>query len=235
MKQYWREFADRFNRMQRRERLLIALALIVGVALVGYTLAIEPQVNRWQQNKRLVTEQNNQLITLKAQLLALNDPRRDPEVMGQAQLATLKTHIERVGQELNAFEGALVPPQKMTALLESLVVHQNGIRLVSLKTLPVNAVIASKKQVEVQSVSLPKPEVKAFTDNVSSAAGLYSHGVQVQLEGDYASLTAYLQRLEQQPLKLLWSDASVSAQNYPKIVLTMTVYTLSMDRAWLVI
>jgi MSHA biogenesis protein MshJ len=36
-------------------------------------------------------------------------------------------------------------------------------------------------------------------------------------------------------LKLLWSNVALAAEQHPKLVLTLTVYTLSLDRAWLIV
>ena len=42
-------------------------------------------------------------------------------------------------------------------------------------------------------------------------------------------------RLEKSPQKLLWSRVSLSADKHPKLVLTLTVFTLSLDRTWLIV
>jgi len=34
---------------------------------------------------------------------------------------------------------------------------------------------------------------------------------------------------------LLWSGVSLSADKHPRLVLTLTVYSLSLDRAWLIV
>lgn len=49
------------------------------------------------------------------------------------------------------------------------------------------------------------------------------------------SSTAYLERLEQAKPKLLWSSVSLSAEDHPRLVLTLTVYSLSLERAWLIV
>ena len=87
-------------------------------------------------------------------------------------------------------------------------------------------------------VSLPVAPVLekkegAAKDAAGMTGGLYKHGVELRLEGGYAELADYLARLEKLPQKLLWSNASLSADKHPKLVLTLTVFTLSLDRAWL--
>ena len=60
-------------------------------------------------------------------------------------------------------------------------------------------------------------------------------GQVAKLEGSYQELTAYLERLEQAKPKLLWSSVSLSAEDHPRLVLTLTVYSLSLERAWLIV
>ena len=59
--------------------------------------------------------------------------------------------------------------------------------------------------------------------------------MEIKLEGGYADLAEYLARLEKSGQKLLWERVSLSAEQHPRLVLTLTVYTLSLDRAWLIV
>lgn len=76
---------------------------------------------------------------------------------------------------------------------------------------------------------------KSGENLANTSAGLFKHGVEIRLEGNYQELTAYLERLEQAKSKLLWSSVTLVAEQHPKLVLTLTVYTLSLDRAWLIV
>lgn len=59
------------------------------------------------------------------------------------------------------------------------------------------------------------------------AAGIYRHGVQVELSGAYLDLLAYLRSLEAGSQGLFWSDARLSANTYPEVTLRLTIYILS--------
>lgn len=65
------------------------------------------------------------------------------------------------------------------------------------------------------------------------AGGLYRHGVELQLEGSYADLLAYLQAMEALPQRMLWGSASLQVDQHPRCVLTLRVHTLSRDPHWL--
>ena len=69
----------------------------------------------------------------------------------------------------------------------------------------------------------------------SARVGNYPGITVDRLEGSYQELTAYLERLEAAKPKLLWSSVSLSAEDHPRLVLTLTVYSLSLERAWLIV
>jgi MSHA biogenesis protein MshJ len=117
----------------------------------------------------------------------------------------------------------------MPALLEDMIGRKSGLRLLSLKTLPVAPLLEKKAGGE------EKDGAKASDDRKSASVGLYKHGVEIKLEGSYQELAEYLARLEKSGQKLLWSSVSLSAEKHPRVVLTLTVYTLSLDRAWLIV
>ena len=45
----------------------------------------------------------------------------------------------------------------------------------------------------------------------------------------------YLSALERFPLRMFWKEVDLAATDYPKITMKLTVYTLSLERAWLVV
>jgi MSHA biogenesis protein MshJ len=119
----------------------------------------------------------------------------------------------------------------MPGLLEDLIGRQGGLRLLSLRTLQVTPVL-DKKSVAKSDDTGKAAEAFRETD---ASLGLFKHGVEIKLEGSYQELSAYLARLESSPAKLLWSSVSLSADKHPKLVLTLTVFTLSLDRTWLIV
>ena len=210
---------DKFDALASRERVLVACALLGGIMLLVWAAFIDPARLQTLQAERTRAAQQTQVQMLQAQMAALQAPGQSPEVQARAELAVLKKQIADMGERLAAMEGALVPPQRMAGLLESMIGGRSGLRLLGLRTLPV-APVLEKKEGAAKEVS-------------GMTGGLYKHGVELRLEGGYVELADYLARLEKLPQKLLWSNASLSADKHPKLVLTLTVFTLSLDRAWL--
>lgn len=220
----------KFDTLAPRERRLVAAALLGGTLLLGWTLGVEPALARARIAERGIAEAQVQRATLQAQLLALQAPARNPEVLARAELAALQQQLAQLGERFAALEAALVPPQRMSSLLEDMIGRRSHLRLLSLRTLPVTPVLERK-------AAEPGKEVKeaAGSSAAGTSAALYKHGVEIRLEGSYAELADYLVRLERSPQKLLWGSATLSAEQHPRLVLTLTVYTLSLDRAWLIV
>ncbi|CAN7383698.1 type II secretion system protein GspM [Pseudoduganella sp. LjRoot289] len=62
---------------------------------------------------------------------------------------------------------------------------------------------------------------------------LYRHGVQVVLQGNYLDMVSYMESLERMPAQLFWGKATLDSADYPKVRLTLTLYTLSLDTKWI--
>lgn len=228
MKAQWLKLAARYEALLLRERWMVAAALLGGIVMIGSALFVEPALKRAQLADRGMAEQRPQLATLQTQLIALQSPGQDPDVAARSELAELKKKLADLGGRFAAMEGTLIPPQRMPNLLEDLIGRNSGLRLLGLRTLPVAPVLDSK------SATKRADDGKA-ADALEQSVGLFKHGVEVKLEGSYQELAAYLARLEKSPLKLLWSSVSLTTDRQPKLVLTLTVFTLSLDRTWLIV
>jgi MSHA biogenesis protein MshJ len=62
---------------------------------------------------------------------------------------------------------------------------------------------------------------------------VYKHGVEITVHGTYAALHGYLSRLERSPWAMYWWRAKLEADERSALTLTVTIYTLSLDKAWL--
>jgi MSHA biogenesis protein MshJ len=62
---------------------------------------------------------------------------------------------------------------------------------------------------------------------------IFKHGVQMTVRGNYADLMQYLTALEKMPTQMFWGMAKLSVIQYPNAELTLTLYTLSLDKTWL--
>jgi len=217
----WQGLAARFDRHSPRERALIAAALVVGALLVGNALFVDPLLLRAKQAQRQGEQQAAEADGLAAQAnIVRGQLASDPDAPLKAALAGLQGDLASVEGKLKALEDRFVPPEQMTGLLENLLASHSRLRLVSLRSLPpVNLAKAARKE---ETAEPP-----------ADALGLYKHGVELRIEGDYADLYAWIAQLESSQRRLLWGDIRFGVVEHPRSQLTLTVYTLSTDRSWL--
>ena len=176
MKESWFKLAARYDALLLRERWLIAAAVFGGIVLIGYSLFVEPALQRAQLAERRLTEQRAQLYALQAQSVALQSPGQDPDVAARAELEGLKKQLGELTGRLTILESSLVPPQRMSALLEDMIGRQSGLRLLSLKTLPLAPRFEKKAGVDASG------EEKSVEMPANTSAGLFKHVVEIRLE-----------------------------------------------------
>jgi MSHA biogenesis protein MshJ len=224
----WKQLGGRFDAYSQRERALLAAALILGTLLLGNSLLVDPNFVRAKVAQRLGEQQAMEATSLESQITVTKAQLQvDPDAGRKAEIARLKAALATVENNLKALEGSLVPPEQMNSLLEQLLASNTRLRLVSLKSLaPINLAAAGKVE-EAAKLPLPAAQTKEL--------GLYKHGVEIRLEGSYADLYAWMSQLESTQRKLLWGDVRFTVVEHPRSVLSLTVYTLSTDKAWLAI
>lgn len=224
----WKQLGARFDAQSQRERALLAAALILGTLLLGNSLLIEPNFARAKMAQRLGEQQVMEATSLESQITVTKAQLQvDPDAGRKAEIVRLKASLAAVENNLKALEGSLVPPEQMNALLEQLLASNTRLRLVSLKSLaPINLAAAGKTE---DPAKAPVPATQP------NELGLYKHGVEIRLEGSYADLYAWMSQLESTQRKLLWGDVRFTVVEHPRSMLSLTVYTLSTDKAWLAI
>ena len=118
----------------------------------------------------------------------------------------------------------------MAGLLEQ-VLNKNGrLQLIALKTLPVSLLMEKPQAAE----GAAQPPVAASADPAGRKQ-IFKHGVQITVRGSYLDLLQYLAALEKMPAQMFWGEASMTVEQYPDAVLTLTLYTLSLDKTWLTV
>lgn len=216
---------DRYKAFSRREKIMLAAALVIAPLLLGESLLVSPLAARNKGLQGSIAQQSSTVAELQAQLVSLQQQlQMDPDAGAKAELAALKADQERLDGELAKLGTTLVRPDEMNSLLERLLARHSGLRLLSLKTLVPQSVLGEKVVTE-EVAGTTRPKARSFD--------LYRHGVEIRLEGSYGELQAYVTQLEQLQQRLVWGQLQYKVLEYPRAEMSLTVYTLSPDRAWL--
>lgn len=235
MKQYWTKLASRIDAANQRERILIFLmTVVVAVALLNAVLIDPVRVKQSRLASQLKQDQAK-IATIQTQIQDLVSARsNDPDAANRERVQTLRQEIAHSDEALVGMQKGLVQPDRMAALIGDILRRDGALQLVSLKTLPASSILDTEALKE-QSASLLQPAVKK--ENAGAAAPenvlVYKHGVELVIRGSYADLHQYLARLEGLPWRMFWGQAELKVEEYPKAALTLTLFTLSLDKTWL--
>ena len=215
MKQSWGKLASRFDTLKPRERAMVFAAGVAIIAGLGFVLAIDDALAK---HKILAANAEKHRIDL-AQLQKQNAElsrllAQDPDVEG-------RKHIDDLRRQLGGYDTELRGVQQGLVLS-----RDSHVRLVKLRTLPVAAL--------VEPAGVPADNMAA-KPSAPSKNLVYKHGIELTVEGNYLDLLEYQARLEKLPWRMFFARTSVNAVDYPRVLMTITLYTLSLEEAWLVV
>jgi MSHA biogenesis protein MshJ len=227
VKVQWQKLSARFDALAMRERVLVLVATVVGVAFVYDTLATRPLEVRIKRLVQQVAESRQNVkiaeITLRSQ-----DTVVDPSAVKRSYRDALRKQLAEIDQNMQGLQRGLVPPEKMAKLLEEMLTRGGGLQLLSLRTLPV-------QRFETPSAApAAKPGDKGAKPKEPERA-VYQHSVEITLQGSYPDLLEYLAQLEKLSSQMFWGRISMETEQYPRLRVTLTVQTLSLNKAWLIV
>jgi MSHA biogenesis protein MshJ len=223
VKRHWERIAEKIDGLSLRERGLVFFSVALVALAFLYSLLIRPIVDQQRIVSRSLSQQESQIRVGNQQLSALVTSRpEDPDVTGRRRLEDLKRRIADMQRALSQRQSTLIAADRMAGLLEDLVARNRSLQLVGLKSLPPTRVGAGAPGARPQDAS-------------AGERAVFRHGVELTVQGTYLDLLEYARQLERLPTQLLWGKVDVSAVEYPKVTMKLTLYTLSFDRAWLVV
>lgn len=232
MKAQWRKLTAWFDSLVMRERVLVLAAAVIGTALLYDALAIQPLEAKKKRMTQQLAEarQNIKAADAIAQAQA-HAASVDPDVVKRSYRDALRKQLAEIDQNMQGVQRGLVPPERMAKLLEELLSGHRGLQLVSLRTLPVQRFDTPG------AAPAPKPGDKgpARSGPKEPERTLYQHSYEISLQGSYKDLHDYLAQLEKLPWQMFWGRIMMNTERYPRLRVTLTVQTLSLNRAWLIV
>jgi len=228
VKERWLKAGARFDAMSVRERVLVFAAAVLGLILAYDALVIEPLAAR---NKRLAA----QLVEVRQGIKTSDNVIRelenlvDPDAVKRSYGAALRKQLAEIDQEMLGLQKNLVPPERMARMLEEMLASGRGLQLVALRTLPVQRF---DNPVAAQAPAAAERDAK--TVPAESERSIFQHSFEITFQGSYADLYEFLARLERSPWQMFWGRIALDAE-YPRLRVTLTVHTLSLSKAWLVV
>jgi MSHA biogenesis protein MshJ len=229
VKEQWRKLAERFGALKPREKGLVVLGVVVGTALLFDAVAFQPAQARKKMLEQRISEARQKLKIAEA-LMQTKEPVGDSHAVKRSYRDALRAQLTQINQIVTGLQQGMVPPERMAKLLEDMLARSGGLQLMSMRALPPKRFeppsAAPASQAGAKTVKPPPKEPERT---------IFQHGFEVTLQGSYRDLHDYLARLEKLPWQMYWNRISVQTEEYPRLRVTITVQTLSLTKAWLVV
>jgi len=201
---------ERIDSASLRERVLIFLALTMVVVLIVNFVLIDPLRARQRQTALETSQRQSELNTIQAELRRLASiSGEDANAALNRRLIELRGALASTDARVMAEQKRFTAPERVREVLDEMLQRNKRLGLVELKTLPVSVIDGAKRA--------------------------FRHGVELTVTGTYAELFEYLAALERLPTQLYWGKAELDVVDHPTARLRLVVYTVSLDKAWLVV
>jgi MSHA biogenesis protein MshJ len=217
-------YAQRIDSATLRERFMMFAAGLLIVVGTLHAALVEPQV---AEQRRLTAQQAQRQLEgakLQAEVQKLASGRRqDPNAEARARVDALRQELAQLNGAIAEEQKKFTAPEQMRTVLEEMLSRNRKLRLMDMKTLP----LATLSDARTQDSS---GKAASGADRL-----IYRHGVQITLSGTYLDMLGYLTELEKLTTQMYWGGMELNVAEYPSATLKLTVYTLSLDRAWMVV
>jgi MSHA biogenesis protein MshJ len=212
-----RPLVERVDALTLRERVIIFGAGVTLIYIAWQTLVMDPLAGRARGAEQRLAQVREQMTAIDELGAAAS---QDPTVQAALRNRALAERVAALDGELGSVAQGYVAPERMTELLRALLAEQHGLKLVSLANLPVE--------------SLSKPSgTKSDAPLADDDRGPFLHPVEMVVEGDYASVVAYLRAVEALPWRIHWRTLELTAGEYPVNRVRLVIGALSLSRDWL--
>ncbi|NHZ38020.1 hypothetical protein [Massilia rubra] len=216
----------KIDAMSVRERAMVFGATVGVVVFVLFALLFDPLFARQKTLRNQISQQQNNMLGIDAEITAMAQSNAvDPDRDNRARLAVIKGASARLSDSLRTAHNSLVTPESIAPLLERILKANGRLRLVGVKSLPAIPFAGSfDPEPGLEEAAAPAP---------GAGRAIYAHGVEVTVRGNYLDMVNYMDALESMPVQLFWGKAQLEVETYPDARLSLTLYTLSLDKKWI--
>ena len=217
MNAFLKRYADRIDNATLRERALMFVGFAFVLVFLVNAALIDPLRARQKALAAESEKLQQEMTTLQAGLQSmLKGGSQDIDSANRARQAKARDELARANSRIAREQRRFTPPERMREVLAEMLERNRRLALVDLKTLPVAPLAAAPA-------------------GPGGNPGLFRHGIELTVSGSYADLYEYLRTLERMPTQLYWGNVDLAVAEYPSVTLKLTLYTVSFDRAWLIV
>ncbi|MHB8427790.1 MAG: hypothetical protein ACYDB8_04470 [Acidiferrobacterales bacterium] len=228
-----KQLADRIDAWSLRERALVFVGILVVPIVIAMNFLFVPLRSEQLRLEKQIAGRLGQTRDLNTEGDALLASRmQHPDVIAHAQIEQLQRQLRANRGTLSVITHGLVSPKEMARLVREMLAKNGGLQLVSIENLPPLPLGGSGPGSKGKTDLAPS-SAKANPADASAPPVVYLHGMRVVLKGRYVDIVRYLQSLEALHWKMFWGNLNLKAQHYPVSEVTLVIYTLGFNRAWI--
>ena len=218
-----RPLVERIDQMSLRERGMIFGAAVALLYCIWQTAVMDPMMAHARTSEQRLTsvKQRTQVVDQVGAYAA-----QDPAIAAAVRNRALSQRLAELDAELTKAAQAYVAPARMPDMLREMLAGQYGLKLISLRNLP------------VVSLSAPAdPHASSKESGVIAAddRGPFLHPVEIVVDGDYLTIVNYLHSLENLPYQIHWQRLELAAGDYPGNRVRIEIGALSLSREWITV
>jgi MSHA biogenesis protein MshJ len=237
MKRNWNKVVQKIDGLSLRERVVVFVMAALILATLVNSLALDPLFEKQKQLTQRLKQEQSQIAGIQVEIQQkVKAQADDPDASNRSRLQALLKQSGDMQMALRDMQKGLVSPDKMVELLDGILKRNGALRLVSLKKLPasnLNDSVASSNARNTPEKTGEAPPSAGKKAAVPILDAVYKHGVEITVQGSYLEMMSYMAELESMPWQLLWATVRLNVDEYPKASLTLTLFTLSLDKKWL--
>lgn len=218
------DLAARIDGRTRRERLLLAAAVAVIVALLWDVTLRAPLAERHAAAAQRVARLQSDLVGLEASTRQLRDELDAVTGGGGRVLEDLRARLARVDDRLAERTRRVISPAQMVTVLREVLAAESRLTLVALRNEGAEPVIAEERPVRSGG---------GADGEAGEVPRVYRHHVELVVHGEYFALLDYLKRLEGLRWQFRWDALRIETQDYPTARATVSLSTLSLAEDWI--
>ncbi|MES2899197.1 MAG: hypothetical protein V4723_05670 [Pseudomonadota bacterium] len=215
------QMRDTIDAKPVRERVAIFATVAALIVYAVYTVMLSPLFSQQALLRAQINQQNNNMIGIDGEMTAtVLAYQRDPDQVARARLSAVQAETTALRTTMMSKQANLVAPTDMVPVLENLLRGNTRLRLMTLDSMPAQPIRSKAAGASADAV-----------DPLGDA--IYQHGVELTVSGNYLDMIDYMRALEGMPTRLFWGKAALQVEEYPNSRLTLTLYTLSLDKKWM--
>ncbi|MEO2281279.1 hypothetical protein [Pseudoalteromonas pernae] len=223
----WQDAQQRFGQLQQREKVMILAVSLFCVIYLSVWFVIMPMFQKQADFNKQAVNLEREIAVIDTQQQALRQALSiDYKAKVREKIAEQELQITTLDLQLQQLSQGFIAAENMPKVLSELLAEHSGLQLTSFKVIGVEPVLANTN---------PSANTNENIDENTVERVLYRHNMELKVSGDYFAAKAYMQKIEQAPLRVLITGFHYHVDEYPKGELTLNLATVSSNDTFIIL